>query len=146
MLCILNCENFINKTLIKKSMAIFKGRAKTKRSGSGAKYVDYRKKKLRDLGRLPADTGIGAKRLRKISKGNNLKLRLLSVDEANLFNQKTKKFSKAKILTVIDNPANKHYVRRNIITKGAIINTDKGKAKVVSRPGQDGVVTAVLIE
>jgi small subunit ribosomal protein S8e len=34
----------------------------------------------------------------------------------------------------------------NVITKGAIIETEKGLAKVVSRPGQDGVVNAVLIE
>ncbi|RLF79472.1 30S ribosomal protein S8e, partial [Thermococci archaeon] len=43
-------------------------------------------------------------------------------------------------------PANRQYVRRNIITKGAIIQTEIGKAIVTSRPGQDGVVNAVLIK
>jgi small subunit ribosomal protein S8e len=37
-------------------------------------------------------------------------------------------------------------VRRNIVTKGAIIETDAGQARVVSRPGQDGQVNAVLLE
>ncbi|MBW3022802.1 30S ribosomal protein S8e, partial [Candidatus Woesearchaeota archaeon] len=55
-------------------------------------------------------------------------------------------YTKAKIKTVADSPANKHYVRRNIITKGAIVETDKGKAKITSRPGQDGTVNAVLIQ
>jgi small subunit ribosomal protein S8e len=46
----------------------------------------------------------------------------------------------------VENPANPHYVRRNIITKGAVIKTELGNAKVTSRPGQDGVVNAALIE
>jgi small subunit ribosomal protein S8e len=53
---------------------------------------------------------------------------------------------KVAISNVIGNDANKHYIRRNIITKGAIIETELGKAKVTSRPGQDGVVNAVLIK
>jgi small subunit ribosomal protein S8e len=53
---------------------------------------------------------------------------------------------KAKILMVVGNPANRHFVRRNILTKGCIIETDKGKARVLSRPGQEGVVNAVLIQ
>ena len=52
---------------------------------------------------------------------------------------------KAKIEIVTANPANRHYVRRNIMTKGTIIKTDKGDARVTSRPGQDGVINAVLI-
>ncbi|HJJ40868.1 MAG TPA: 30S ribosomal protein S8e, partial [Methanocorpusculum sp.] len=34
----------------------------------------------------------------------------------------------------------------NLMTKGAVISTDLGKARIVSRPGQDGVINAVLIE
>ena len=51
----------------------------------------------------------------------------------------------AKIERVIGNPANRHFIRRNILTKGTIIKTDKGKAKITSRPGQDGVINAVKI-
>ncbi|MEK6949175.1 MAG: 30S ribosomal protein S8e, partial [Nanoarchaeota archaeon] len=49
------------------------------------------------------------------------------------------------IKTISGNPANRHFVRRNIMTKGAIIETEKGKARITSRPGQDGAVNAVLI-
>ncbi|MBP2146305.1 ribosomal protein S8E [Methanofollis sp. W23] len=45
-----------------------------------------------------------------------------------------------------ENPADINYVRRNLLTKGAIIKTEIGRARVRSRPGQDGVVNAVLIE
>jgi ribosomal protein S8E len=50
------------------------------------------------------------------------------------------------IETVVENTASGHYVRRNIITKGAVIKTAAGNARVTSRPGQDGVINAVLIE
>ena len=49
------------------------------------------------------------------------------------------------ILGVIENSANPNYVRRNIITKGAIVETPEGNAKVTSRPGQDGVINGILI-
>ena len=56
------------------------------------------------------------------------------------------KIKKLKILNVIENPANPHLVRQNIITKGCIIETEMGKARITSRPGQSGVLNAVLIE
>lgn len=77
--------------------------------------------------------------------GDNTKHKLLSVDKANVVDPKTKKHSVTKITNVADNPANKNYVRRKIITKGALIETEKGKAKVTSRPWQSKVVNAVLV-
>ncbi|MCI4362340.1 MAG: 30S ribosomal protein S8e, partial [Thermoplasmata archaeon] len=40
---------------------------------------------------------------------------------------------------------NPNYVQRNIVTKGAILETELGLVRVRSRPGQDGVVNAVRI-
>ena len=77
--------------------------------------------------------------------GSNRKVRLLSADTANLFDTKTKKYEQVKIKTIVDNPADRHFVRRNIMTKGTVIETEKGKARITSRPGQDGSVNAVLI-
>jgi len=37
-------------------------------------------------------------------------------------------------------------VRMNVITKGAIIETDKGNVKVTNRPGQEGHVQGILIK
>ena len=77
--------------------------------------------------------------------GNSQKMRLLSMDIANIFDPKTKKYQQVKIKTILENPANRHYVRRNIMTKGSVIDTEMGKARITSRPGQDGTVNAVLV-
>jgi len=66
-------------------------------------------------------------------------------NQAYVTNPKTHTTSKTDIITVVENPANIHYVRRNILTKGAIVNTKLGKARITSRPGQSGVINAVLI-
>lgn len=113
---------------------------------SGAMYRDARKKTKNELGRRPALTRVGEQRVLKLrTRGNNRKVRLLSTETANILDPKTKKYEKVKIKTIAENPANRHFVRRNIMTKGAIIETEKGKAKITSRPGQDGIVNAVLV-
>ena len=119
---------------------------RSRRKITGGLYRDYRKKKLYELAGEPTLTVIG-KTKRKIVRvrGGNTKVKVLSIEKANVYNPKTKKHQLVKIKSVLENPANRHYVRRNIITKGCIIDTELGKAKVTSRPGQEGVVNAVLI-
>lgn len=120
--------------------------SRSKRKESGGRYIAARKKRKHAIGRTPTLTRVGEKELRKVrTKGGAAKTKSLRLDEANVFDPKTKKYSKAKIKSVMENPANRHYVRRNIITKGAVIDTEKGKAKVTSRPGQEGTINAVLI-
>ncbi len=58
----------------------------------------------------------------------------------------TGKTTLAKIHSVIENQSNPNYVRRNILVKGAIIETDKGRARITSRPGKDGVINGILLE
>jgi len=48
-------------------------------------------------------------------------------------------------VTVRENPANPNYVQRNIITRGAILETDLGLVRIRSRPGQDGVLNGVRL-
>ena len=50
-----------------------------------------------------------------------------------------------QIISVLKNPANRDYERRRIITKGAILDTELGQVKVLSRPGQDGILNGILI-
>ncbi|HLG24906.1 MAG TPA: 30S ribosomal protein S8e [Candidatus Nanoarchaeia archaeon] len=120
--------------------------ARPKRKLSGSRYKDYRKKKQYELGREPSFTRLEPKRVQTIRvMGANRKLRMLSTDTANLFDPKSKKYKQVKIKTITDNPANRHFVRRNIMTKGSVIDTELGKARITSRPGQEGVVNAVLI-
>ena len=120
--------------------------ARPKRKQSGARYKDLRKKKQYELGREPSFTKLGGKRVQALRvMGANRKLRMLSADTANLFDPKSKSFKQAKIKTITDNPANRHFIRRNIMTKGSVIDTELGKARITSRPGQDGIINAVLI-
>jgi small subunit ribosomal protein S8e len=78
-------------------------------------------------------------------RGGNLSIGLVSADTANVADR-AGKVSKSKILRVKQSPANRDYGRRGVITKGAIIETEAGEAKVTSRPTDDGVVNAVLTE
>lgn len=113
---------------------------------SGGRYNDYRKPKQNEKRGLPTLTKLGEKKA-KVSegRGNAEKSKLLNANTANVLDSKTKKYVSAKITAIVETPANRHYARRNIITKGTVIETEKGKAKVTSRPGQDGQVNAVLI-
>lgn len=125
-------------------MALYQIRSKTK--PSGGKKKSGSKRRLAQIARAPTHTKLDVKKLRKNRiRGGSLKPRLLSENIANVFDKKTKVCKKVKITGVTDNPANRHFVRRNIITKGTVINTELGKAKITSRPGQDGIVNAVLI-
>jgi small subunit ribosomal protein S8e len=120
---------------------------KSKRSPTGAKYKASRKKKQYELGREPTLTFLAKRKLKRIRElGGHIKKVLLSEETANVVDPKTKKAFKAKIKNVVENPANRNYVRRNILTKGTIVMTEKGKAKITSRPGQEGTVNAILIE
>jgi small subunit ribosomal protein S8e len=126
-------------------MAISQRRSLRKPTG-GRYKKGARKKKGYELGRQPSLTHIGSRRAKTIrTMGSNRKIRVYSEETANLYDPKTKKYAKAKIKNVVENPANRHFIRRNIMTKGSVIDTDKGKAKITSRPGQDGAVNAVLI-
>ena len=73
-------------------------------------------------------------------------VRLLSVHEINVNDPKEGKTVRTTINTVLENDADPNYVRRNIITKGAIVDTDIGRVRVTSRPGMHGVVSSVLLE
>ena len=119
------------------------GRSARKRTGGRLKHAAN--KKRHQLGREPAETTVGETRLQYIdSRGTEKKVRALSTNVAQVADDGD--ISEAEIENVVDNPANVNYVRRNIITKGAIIETAAGRARVTSRPGQTGQVNAVLID
>lgn len=119
---------------------------RSKRKASGGRYKSkLMSKKIIHKGNEPTHTKVGPKKLKTGSvRGNKSKTRTMYNDTVNLFDGKT--YAKAKISSVSENTANRHYVRRNILTKGTVIDTDKGKAKITNRPGQEGTVNAVLIK
>ncbi|MHA1813427.1 MAG: 30S ribosomal protein S8e, partial [Candidatus Thorarchaeota archaeon] len=106
----------------------------------------FRSKRKFEMGRTPTETLIGEQKLLVIdSKGARKKTPALRVTYANVTDPKKNQTFRAKILDVEKNPANMDYQRRKVITRGTIIKTSKGRAKVTSRPGQDGILNAVLI-
>lgn len=117
-----------------------------KRKLSGGRKRGYRKKRKYEEGRFPAETAMGeTKRKTTKGRGANSKSKLLAGKQVCVTDQKTGKTEKTEIVRVVKNPANVDYNRRGVITKGAIIETRIGQAKVTSRPGQHGVLNAVLI-
>ncbi len=79
------------------------------------------------------------------TRGNNRKTALKTVNHVNLVLPNAK-IKRSKIVRVLENQTNNDYQRRGVITKGAILETEDGKCKVVSRPGQNGVINAILVE
>jgi small subunit ribosomal protein S8e len=128
-----------------------KDQGRSTRKRTGGRRRPFRNKKRYQLGREPTETTVGEPRLRTIdSRGTEQKVRALSTNVAQVSDGETTR--QVDIENVVDNPANINYIRRNIITKGAVIavdfdgDGDLEEARVTSRPGQDGQVNAVLVE
>ena len=114
-----------------------------KRTGGRLKHA--RNSRKDELGRLPTETQLGEPRFSTVDvRGNRQKTRALAANVANV--SVDGETVSAEIEDVVENDANPNYVRRNIITKGAIIETSEGRARVTSRPGQSGQVNAVALE
>jgi len=125
-------------------MALWQGKSKRSKTGRRIRY--HRGKRKFEIGREKNLTTIGPISLKKVrTRSNNKKINAKTVNEVYLIDPKTNKTKKTEIKSVLENKANIHYVRRNIINKGAIIETELGKARVTSRPGQTGIVNAVLL-
>jgi small subunit ribosomal protein S8e len=117
-----------------------------KRKLTGGKKRVYRTKKKYEAGGYPAETILGEPR-RKVSSGigGNSKIKVLADKFASVTDPSTGQTQKSEIVRVVRNGANVDYNRRGVITKGAEIETALGLAKVTSRPGNDGIIAAVLI-
>ena len=119
------------------------GRRKRKRTGG--RRVPSSDKQANQRGGEPTETTVGDRRLKTVdTRGNGQKVRALSTDIAQV--AVGGETETTEIEDVVENPANVNYVRRNIVTRGAVIETGVGRARVTSRPGQSGQVNAVLIE
>jgi len=124
-----------------------KSNVRSLRKATGGRYSKmYRKKKARDMKGEPILARVASELKSKIRRvrGGNQTTSLIGVTHANLSDGK--KTKKVKIKTVLENPASRHFVRENIVTMGSIIDTEKGKARVTSKPSKDNVVNAVLVK
>lgn len=113
---------------------------------TGGRRHPLRTRRKYEIDRYPNEALNGAQETvtRKV-RGKNFKTALKAVDFVNLAIPGSK-VKKTKILKVLENPTNNDYQRRGVITKGAILETEDGKCKVVSRPGQDGCVNAIIVK
>lgn len=124
-------------------MAVWHKRSMTKKTGG--KTRRYRKSRKYDLGSEFSEPEVGDQRIRVVrTRGGNDKSRVKRSETVNLAVDGEVK--KADIEQVLENPANPNFVRRSLLTKGTIVKTSEGKAKITSRPGQNGVVNAVPVE
>jgi small subunit ribosomal protein S8e len=115
------------------------------RSASGGRRVAMRARRKFEIDRYPNEA-VKGKTLTttRRTRGNNLKTALKSVETVNVLDPNSNKTSKLAILRVTKNPANKDYERRGVISKGALVETEVGTVRVLSRPGQAGTVNAIL--
>ena len=119
---------------------------KSSRKYTGKKYKRFHKKRKRNLVRPPIETKVGVeKKKQQRTLGGNSKLKLFSSTFINVTDITTNKTSKVKILKFESNAASKDLNRRHILTKGAIVETELGMAKISSRPGQHGILNGILI-
>jgi len=125
-------------------MGIWQGRSRRKRSGGRLRAV--RKKRRFEIGRelQVATVGAGTVKTYRV-RGGNRKLRILTAMTVNVYDPASRKMQPARIVTVRENPANPNFVQRNIITRGAILETELGLVRIRSRPGQDGVLNGVRV-
>jgi small subunit ribosomal protein S8e len=114
---------------------------------TGGRKVALRGRRKFEIDRYPNEAVVGNNQLVvRRTRGNNNKVAFKTAEFANIIDRENKKVTKSKIIRVTKNPANRDYERRGVISKGAMIETENGTAKVISRPGQDGVVNAILVQ
>jgi len=127
-------------------MRVYHGRSIRKKGGTGGRRRKYADKKLAHVGGEFTATKVAEKQETEVKRGRGgtEKVKIRYAAFANVSTGSGVK--KAKIRTVLETKDNRHYARQNIITKGAVIDTELGKVKVTNRPGQDGVVNGVLMK
>ena len=126
-------------------MSVWHGDSHKKKYSGGRKRA-YRGKRKFEQGSFPAETLLGEiKRKIAIGRGGNVKIKALSGNYACVTDPKSGKTKKVEIIRVARNPVNIDYDRRGVITKGAEIETPLGLARVISRPGQNGIINAILV-
>ncbi|MFL2957804.1 MAG: 30S ribosomal protein S8e [Candidatus Thalassarchaeaceae archaeon] len=130
-------------------MAKWHGISRRKPSGGRLKRPSrYRGKRKTEISSENQFAFVGDKDARKLYRktAGSQTVRVLSVKNINVNKPKEGKTVRAKITNVVRNDADTNYVRRNIVTKGAIVETDIGQVRVTSRPGMHGVVSGILLE
>lgn len=117
------------------------------RKFTGGRRIANRSRRKFEIDRYPNEAIAGPTAIvTRRTRGGNIKAAFKEVEFANVTDPETHKTRKLKITKVARNPANRDYERRGVVSQGAFIETEAGTALVTSRPGQTGVVNAVIIK
>ena len=112
---------------------------------TGGRRHPLRSRRKYEMDRFPNEAVIGKQiTITRKVRGKNVKTAIKTIDSVNLAIDS--KIKRVKIIKVLENATNNDYQRRGIISKGAILDTEEGKCRVVSRPGQHGTVNAILVK
>jgi len=116
----------------------------TSKITGGRRHV-LRSRRKYEIDRFPNEALIGDQiTITRKVRGKNTKAAIKTIDSVNL--ALDSKIKRVKIIKVLENATNNDYQRRGVISKGAILETEEGKCRVVSRPGQHGTVNAILVK
>jgi len=116
----------------------------TSKITGGRRHV-LRSRRKYEIDRFPNEALIGDQiTITRKVRGKNTKAAIKTIDSVNL--ALDSKIKRVKIIKVLENVTNNDYQRRGVISKGAILETEEGKCRVVSRPGQHGTVNAILVK
>ena len=119
----------------------------SRRKPSGGRKVQARGKRSTEISSEKQMALIGESKTKIYRRtGGNTLVRVLAADKVSINNPKTGKTTLGTIENVVENESDPNYVRRNVLVRGAIIETDKGRVRITSRPGKDGVINGILVE
>ena len=112
---------------------------------TGGRRHPLRTRRKYEMDRFPNEALMGDQITvtRKV-RGKNVKTSIKTIDSVNLAIDS--KVKRVKIIRVLENATNNDYQRRGVVSKGALLETEEGKCRVVSRPGQHGTVNAILVK
>ena len=116
----------------------------TSKITGGRRHV-LRSRRKYEIDRFPNEALVGDQiTITRKVRGKNIKAAIKTIDSVNLAIDS--KVKRVKIIKVLENATNNDYQRRGVISKGAILETEEGKCRVVSRPGQHGTVNAIFVK
>ena len=123
----------------------FSAKSKTKSAGNGKKKIKFRDKRRSEIGNYFSATRVGQENDVRSTRrrGGAVAQRTSKIAFANVLTKEG--YKKAKIKSVMESKDNRNFARQGIITKGAVIDTELGKAVVINRPGREGTVNAKIV-
>ena len=102
-----------------------------KRKITGGKTKIHRKRRAHELGRLPGNTKLGARRVSAVrARGGNYKLRGLRLDTGNFAWSTFAVAQRCRILDVVYNATSNELVRTKTLVKNCIVSVDAAPFKL----------------